>query len=50
LTSVGVLVEAGMIETTLTEDLGRICAVHLREAYRCLEAGRVIGKLTLTGF
>ncbi|MGW5330575.1 zinc-binding alcohol dehydrogenase family protein [Streptomyces sp. NPDC004014] len=44
------LVDAGIITTTATTDLGTINAEHLREAHRMLESGRTIGKITMTGF
>ncbi|MGV9902435.1 zinc-binding dehydrogenase [Streptomyces sp. NPDC003388] len=44
------LVDAGIVTTTATTDLGTISAEHLREAHRMLESGRTIGKITMTGF
>ncbi|MCH0538875.1 zinc-binding alcohol dehydrogenase family protein [Streptomyces sp. MUM 203J] len=44
------LVDAGILTTTATADLGRISAGHLREAHGVLESGRAIGKITMTGF
>lgn len=44
------LVDAGILTTTATTDLGKINAEHLREAHRTLESGKAIGKITLTGF
>ncbi|MET8558268.1 zinc-binding alcohol dehydrogenase family protein [Streptomyces sp. NPDC004959] len=44
------LVDAGILTTTATTDLGTINAEHLREAHRVLESGKAIGKITLTGF
>ncbi|MEU2775048.1 zinc-binding alcohol dehydrogenase family protein [Streptomyces sp. NPDC007162] len=44
------LVDAGILTTTATTDLGTIDAEHLREAHRILESGRAIGKITLSGF
>ncbi|OMI35378.1 zinc-binding alcohol dehydrogenase family protein [Streptomyces sparsogenes] len=44
------LVDAGILTTTATTDLGTINAEHLREAHRVLEAGKAIGKITMTGF
>jgi NADPH:quinone reductase len=44
------LVEAGVLRTTLRENLGRICAANLRRAHQRLEAGHVVGKLVLEGF
>ncbi|MEU5608189.1 zinc-binding dehydrogenase [Streptomyces sparsogenes] len=44
------LVDAGILTTTATTDLGTVNAEHLREAHRVLESGRAIGKITLAGF
>lgn len=44
------LVDAGLITTTATRDLGPINAANLREAHRLLESGTAIGKTTLTGW
>lgn len=44
------LVDAGILTTTATTDLGKINAEHVREAHRVLESGKAIGKITLTGF
>ncbi|GGL92694.1 oxidoreductase [Streptomyces fumigatiscleroticus] len=44
------LVDAGILTTTATADLGTVNAEHLREAHRVLESGKAIGKITLTGF
>ncbi|CAM5554132.1 MULTISPECIES: zinc-binding alcohol dehydrogenase family protein [Streptomyces] len=44
------LVDAGILTTTATTDLGTINAEHLREAHRVLESGKAIGKITMTGF
>ncbi|MGK4581872.1 zinc-binding alcohol dehydrogenase family protein [Kitasatospora sp. HPMI-4] len=44
------LVDAGLITTTATRDLGPVNAANLREAHRILESGSTIGKITLTGF
>ena len=45
-----VLVEKGVLRTTLTENLGAISATTLKRAHALLEGGRVIGKLVLEGF
>ncbi|MFI8192061.1 zinc-binding alcohol dehydrogenase family protein [Streptomyces sp. NPDC085946] len=50
LTQVARLVDAGILTTTATTDLGVVNAAHLREAHRILESGTAIGKITLTGF
>ncbi|MFE7466997.1 zinc-binding alcohol dehydrogenase family protein [Streptomyces sp. NPDC057499] len=44
------LVDAGILTTTATTDLGTINAQNLREAHRVLESGKAIGKITLNGF
>lgn len=43
------LVDAGKIQTTATEHLGRMSAETLREAHRRQESGTVIGKTVLDG-
>ncbi|MFH8387577.1 zinc-binding alcohol dehydrogenase family protein [Kitasatospora sp. NPDC018058] len=49
LTEIARLVDAGLLTTTATQDLGPINAANLREAHRILESGTAIGKTTLTG-
>lgn len=44
------LVEAGVLKTTLKENLGKICAANLKRAHKLLEGGHVVGKLVLEGF
>ena len=44
------LVDAGALVTTFQENLGRICAAHLKLAHRRIEQGHTIGKLVLEGF
>jgi zinc-binding alcohol dehydrogenase family protein len=44
------LVEAGVLKTTLTQNLGGIDAANLRRAHKMLEEGHVIGKLVLEGW
>jgi zinc-binding alcohol dehydrogenase family protein len=44
------LVDAGVVVSTGTQDLGRVNAANLRRAHRLLESGSSIGKTTLTGF
>ncbi len=44
------LVEAGVLRTTLKDNLGRICAEHLKRAHQRLEGGHAIGKIVLEGF
>lgn len=50
LTQVARLVDAGILTSTATTDLGPVTAANLREAHRILESGTAIGKITLTGF
>jgi zinc-binding alcohol dehydrogenase family protein len=50
LTEVARLIDAGTLRTTVGQDLGRINAENVRRAHKLLEAGRVIGKLVLSGF
>lgn len=44
------LVEAGVLKTTLAQNLGRIDAANLRRAHQMLEEGHVVGKLVLEGW
>jgi NADPH:quinone reductase len=44
------LVEAGVLKTTMAQNLGRIDAANLRRAHKLLEEGHVIGKLVLEGW
>ena len=50
LTRVAHWVDAGMIQSTLTETLSPINAANLRIAHARVESGRMIGKLVLTGW
>jgi len=50
LSQVACWVDAGMIQSTLTETLSPINAANLRTAHAKLEAGHMIGKLVLTGW
>ncbi|MFP4640397.1 MAG: zinc-binding alcohol dehydrogenase family protein [Guyparkeria sp.] len=50
LDAVASMVDDGRLVTTRAETLGVISADNLRAAHRSLEAGHVIGKLTLAGF
>lgn len=50
LTRVARWIDAGMIQSTLTETLSPINAANLRTAHARLESGRMIGKLVLTGW
>lgn len=44
------LVEAGVLKTTLAQNLGKINAANLRRAHKMLAEGHVIGKLVLEGW
>jgi zinc-binding alcohol dehydrogenase family protein len=44
------LVEAGVLQTTMKQNLGWINAENLRRAHKLLEEGHVIGKLVLEGW
>ena len=44
------LIEAGVLKTTLAQNLGTIGAAGLRRAHKMLEEGHVIGKLVLEGW
>jgi NADPH:quinone reductase-like Zn-dependent oxidoreductase len=44
------LVDAGKIQTTLTELLEPINAANLRAAHAKIESGRAIGKIVLANF
>jgi zinc-binding alcohol dehydrogenase family protein len=44
------LVDDGLIRTTMSEDLGVICATNLKRAHALVESGRARGKLVLSGF
>lgn len=50
LTEVARLVDAGMLRSTVADDLGPINAANLIRAHATLESGRALGKLVLTGF
>ncbi len=50
LNEVADLVDAGVLVTTLTQDIGPITAANLRQVHGLLESGRSIGKAVLTGF
>ncbi len=50
LAEVAALVDAGVLKTTLTEDLGPIDASNLRRAHTLLEGGGSRGKVVLSGF
>lgn len=50
LTEVARLVDAGIIQSTLTESFGVISAENLKKAHTLIESGRAIGKVVLAGF
>jgi zinc-binding alcohol dehydrogenase family protein len=50
LNEVADLVDAGVLRTTLKEELGPINAANLRRAHAVVESGKAIGKVVLTAF
>ena len=50
LNRVAELVDQARIQTTLSKNLGPICAANLKAAHAELEGGRAIGKIVLQGF
>ncbi|ABS67998.1 Alcohol dehydrogenase. zinc-binding type 1 [Xanthobacter versatilis] len=50
LNEVSALVDAGLLRTSLREELGAITAANLRKAHALVESGRSIGKAVLVGF
>ncbi|MDI4655820.1 zinc-binding alcohol dehydrogenase family protein [Xanthobacter autotrophicus] len=50
LNEISALVDAGLLRTTLREQLGAITAANLRKAHALVESGRSIGKAVLVGF
>jgi len=44
------LIDAGVLRTTLKDELGPINAANLRRAHATVESGKAIGKLVLSGF
>ena len=44
------LVDAGTLRTTMTNNIGRIDAAHLRKAHALVEGARTLGKIVLEGF
>jgi NADPH2:quinone reductase len=44
------MIDEGTIQTTLTQELGPINAETLREAHRLVEAGRMVGKVVVSGW
>ena len=49
LTEVAELVDAGVLRSTLKEEVGPINASNLRRAHAIVESGESIGKVVLTG-
>jgi zinc-binding alcohol dehydrogenase family protein len=49
LTEVSELVDAGVLRTTIKDDLGPINAANLRRAHEAIESGQSIGKTVLSG-
>lgn len=50
LTEVADLVDAGLLRTTLKQDLGPLSVASLRRAHEIVESGRSIGKTVLSAF
>jgi NADPH:quinone reductase-like Zn-dependent oxidoreductase len=50
LSEVSALADAGVLRSTLTQNLGRISPENLRKAHAAIESGRVFGKVVLEGF
>ena len=50
LSTVAQMMEAGVLQSTLTERFGTINAENMRRAHRLLESGRARGKIVLSGF
>ena len=50
LDEVAALIDSGVLQTTMKQNLGKINAANLRRAHQLLEGGRTIGKLVLEGF
>ena len=50
LNQLALLIDAGKIQTTLTERLEPITAANLRAAHRKIESGQTIGKIVLANF
>jgi len=50
LNEVADLVDAGVLRTTFTSELGTISAANLKKAHALIESGRSHGKAVLAGF
>lgn len=50
LREVSELIDAGVLKTTLTDEIGPINATNLRRAHSLIESGKAIGKTVLSGF
>ena len=50
LTTVAQMIEAGVLQSTLTERFGTINADNMRRAHRLIESGQARGKIVLSGF
>ncbi len=50
LTEVAQLVDAGLIRTTMRQNLGTINAANLKRAHALIESSTSIGKIVLAGF
>ena len=48
--TLGALVDAGVIQTTVGEHFGAINATNLKRAHALLESGKARGKIVLEGF
>jgi NADPH2:quinone reductase len=46
----GQMIEAGVLQSALTERFGTINAANLRRAHQLIESGRARGKIVLSGF
>lgn len=50
LEQVSALLDAGVLKTTLTQEMSPIGVANLKRAHRRVESGSAIGKIVLTGF
>jgi NADPH2:quinone reductase len=44
------LIEAQVLKTTLSANLGKINAANLKRAHKLIEGGHTLGKIVLEGF